>query len=104
MEEEKKTVEKTETEKKEVQISLSERMLNSLFAIVALVALGFAKILMCFGVAEQALYGIMAIVVFGLAIAGVLWNYIKYGKPTFEFFFSAGVAFTAFVSFSVVLF
>ena len=104
MEEEKKTIEKTETEKKEVSIALSEKMMNALFAIVALVALGFTKILMCFGVYEQALYGIMAIVVFGLSIAGVVWNYIKYGKPTFEFFFSAGVAFTAGVSFGAVLF
>ncbi|MBP5466084.1 MAG: hypothetical protein J6Y43_00775 [Clostridia bacterium] len=101
MEEEKKSVEKTETgkEEKEIKISLSEKMLNSLFAIIALIALAFVKVLAHFGVGEQALYGIMAIIVFGFAITGVLWNLIRYGKPNFEFCFSAGVAFVALLAF-----
>lgn len=105
MEEENKTVEtagtekkETGTEKKEIKVSLSEKVLNSLFAICALVALAFTRVLWRFGVGSTAFNGIMTIVVLGLAVTGLLWNYLRYKKPNLEFFFSAGVAFVAFLA------
>lgn len=104
MEEEKKVTEtataekQAKTEKKEIKVSLSEKVLNSLFAICALIAFAFTKVLWRFGVGSQAFNGIMTIVVLGLAIVGLLWNYLRYKKLNLEFFFSAGVAFVAFLA------
>ena len=109
MEEEKKTAATEEkavsenkadkgAEKKEIKLSLSDRMLNSAFAIVALLVLALTHVLWRFGVGGSAFGGIMAIIVLGLAVAGLLWNYLRFKKPTLEFFFSAGVAFLAFLA------
>ena len=86
-----------EEEKKEIKVSFSERVINSAFAIIALIIYGIYRIIVRFGVGSSVLNGIMAIVVLGLAIIGLLWNYLRCKKPTFEFFFSAGVAFVAFL-------
>ncbi len=98
MEEENKTVETSGAEKKEIKVSLSEKLVNSLFAICALIALAFTKILWRFGVGGTAFNGIMTIIVLSLAAVGLLWNFLRYKKPNFEFFFSAGVAFIAFLT------
>lgn len=101
MEEEKKTVETIGAEKKEnkeIKVSLSEKLLNSLFAICALLVLAFTRILWRFGVGGAVFNGIMTIIVLGLGITGLLWNYLRYKKPNLEFFFSAGVVFVAFLA------
>ncbi len=102
MEEERKEVEErkndettNKNESKEIKVSLSEKVINASFAIIALIALAFTKILRAFGVWSTAFSGIMAIIVLSLAVIGVLWNFIKCKKPTLEFYFSAGVAFVA---------
>ena len=94
-----KNVETANAEKKEIKVSLSEKLLNSLFAICALLVLTLTKILVNFGVGGQVFGGIMTIIVLGLAVTGLLWNYLRYKKPNWEFYFSAGVAFVAFMAF-----
>lgn len=79
---------------KEIKVSFSERILNSSFAIVALVMVALCKVIGYF-VLSPILVGIFAIIIYSFAIIGVLWNYAKFKKPTVEFFFSAGVAFLA---------
>ena len=97
--EENKNVETANAEKKEIKVSLSEKLLNSLFAICALLVLTFTRILWRFGVGSNVFNGIMTIIVLGLAVTGLLWNYLRYKKPNWEFYFSAGVAFVAFMAF-----
>ena len=93
--EDNKPVINVETDKnvqKEIKLSLSEKVMNSFFAIIALILLAITKVLSYF-VFSPTLTGIMAILIFGLSITGLLWNYIKFHKPTIAFYFSAGVAF-----------
>ncbi|MBQ9485463.1 MAG: hypothetical protein IJU83_01350 [Clostridia bacterium] len=89
------TTQPQKNENKEIKVSLSERVINASFAIIALIALAFTKILREFGVGSAAFVGIMSIIVLSLAVIGVLWNFIRCKKPTLEFYFSAGVAFVA---------
>ena len=78
-------------EKKSFSFSLTEKIINSSFAIVSLLFLAVIKILFCFGVYSSVLSGIFSLIIVSLAVVGVLWNYLKNNKPTLEFFFSAGV-------------
>ena len=87
----KEIADKTE-EKKVIQFSLTDRIINSGFAIIALVLFALYKILVAFNVMPVALNGIMAILIISLAVVGVIWNLIRCKKPTLEFVFSAGVA------------
>ena len=84
-------------EEKTFKFSLTDKILNSSFAIVALVFLAVIKILTCFGVYSAILSGIFSLIIVSLAVVGVLWNYLKNNKPTFEFYFSAVVCILVFL-------
>lgn len=72
-------------------ITLSNKIVNSLFAIAALFFMIIVKICTRFGVTSTALRGIMCLLYVSASFVGVVWNYFKAKKPTFEFFFSAAV-------------
>lgn len=86
-----------EEDEKNVKISLSERVINSIFSIVALILLALTKILINFGVYSSIFAGIMSLLIISLAVVGALWSYIKCKKVTMELVFSAIVAFVCFI-------
>lgn len=96
MEENKNEEIKTE-DKKEIRFSLSDWLLNSALSLLALVFLGLYRVIVGFGVFNAGFRGIMFIMIYGLAISGVIFIYVRKRKPTFEFWFSLIVLGLAFV-------
>ena len=91
-------MEENKKQEKSFSFSLTEKIINSAFAIIALVFFALLKILACFGVFSTALSGIFAIIIIGLSVTGVLWNYLRSKHLSTEFFFSAGVCFVVLIS------
>lgn len=81
----------TEKESDVKTIKLSNKIVNSVFAIAALFFMIVLKICTRFGASSVALRGIMSLLYTVAAFAGVVWNYFKSKKLSFEFFFSAAV-------------
>lgn len=87
---------KTE-DKKEIRFSLYDWLLNSSLSLLALVFLGLYRAILAFGVFNAVFRGIMSVIIYGLAVSGVIFIYVRKRKPTFEFWFSLIVLGLAFV-------
>ena len=96
MEENKNEEIKTE-DKKEIRFSLYDWLLNSALSLLALVFLGLYRVIVGFGVFNAVFRGIMFIMIYGHAISGVIFIYVRKRKPTFEFWFSLIVLGLAFM-------
>ena len=85
-------------EEKNVQVSISEKLFNALFAIVSLVLFMITKIVFHFGGGSAVFYGIMTIAIYATSFIGVLYVYGKEKKPTMEWWFNV-VAFVLALAF-----
>ena len=83
MVEEPKEVKQEPKETKEIHLSM--KFINLCLAGIALVLVILYRVLLNFGVYNGVLHGIMAIVVYGLPLFGLVWAYMRDKKPTFEF-------------------
>jgi len=81
-------MEENRTEKKEIRLSLSGRLLNTIFSIAALILLALLKILINFGVMSNVLNGIFAIIIYALSIIGVIWSLLREKGFSVEFAFN----------------
>ena len=78
-------------EEKHVQVSISEKLFNALFAIVAVSLFMITKIVIAFGGGSAVFYGIMTIAIYATSFIGVLYVYVKEKKPTMEWWFNVVV-------------
>ncbi|MBR4745682.1 MAG: hypothetical protein IK070_03145 [Clostridia bacterium] len=69
-----------ESEKKEIVVTKDG--LAMVFALVSLCLVVLYKVLTAFGVWSSVLFGIMAVVVYGLTIAGAILSYLQNKKCT----------------------
>ena len=95
MEEEKKeVVEEQPTEEqpaaepkaKEYSFKVTAKLLNMLFALAALGIVVLVRLFLTFGVFNEVLHSILAVVVHALPILGATFSYLQAKKPTFEFY------------------
>ena len=77
-------------EEKHVQVSISEKMFNALFAIVSVILFMITKIVFHFGGGSAVFYGIMTIAIYAISFVGVLYVYVKEKKPTMEWWLNVG--------------
>ena len=96
--EEKDLIEKEESNK-EVTFFIPSELVNSIFSVVALILFAMIKVIVHFGAWSPALNGIMAILIYSLAIFGVLWTMVRQKKVTVEFVFNGVVAFLVLLGF-----
>ena len=77
--------------KAENQVVLKTSTINALMGVVALFVLVFCRILDRFNVGSSTFFGIMAIIVYCLPLAGLCWAYLRTRKPSFEFWLNVVV-------------
>ena len=83
--------EKKQAVNKQINFSLSETLIKCGFSIIALILFALLRIITAFGVFSAVLDGIMAIIIYSLAIFGAIINLLKTKKLTFELGVSAFV-------------
>ena len=73
-----------ETKKSGVEIKISRSMFGTIFSALAVIVFMIVKILNNFGVYDATLHGIIAIVIYGLAVVGLVFNALltrKFNSP-----------------------
>ena len=85
-----KNNEKKTNEDKKTSITVSERVLNASFAILALILIAVTEVVLTLwtGNGSNVFAGIVKIVIYASSIAGIFWNYFRYRKLSVEFWMS----------------